>query len=619
MSNLIARVRRFFLRLLFKQTVLILVLLFSIGVGIALANMSSLSNNLIRSQAQTNAELQAKLIIDAWKLYSSSAADRAKNIKGIILSDNYLLEEGAIPNPATYAIELGLRISRQQTGMTIRMYSDHAFPGRKSEGGPRDDFEQRALAYLRKHPEERSFSRLEVKDGRSVWRYGEPILMEPSCVACHNTYPDSPKKDWRVGDVRGVLAVTQSLDSFTEKTNKSLQTASVMLGGLSFLGVSGLTLVISRLRQTAKELEVRVTERTADLALANSDLEKRNLLIRQVFGRYLSDEIVTNLLESPEGLKLGGERRKITILTSDLRGFTAISERSQPEEVITILNIYLEFMANIIAKYQGTINEFMGDGILVLFGAPKPREDDAAKAIACACAMQLAMDAVNHKLKNLGFPQLEMGIGINTGLVILGNIGSEKRTKYGIVGSEVNLTYRIESYTTGGEILISAATLKAAGSIVKVGGQRQVQPKGIPQPITLYEVCGINGSYNLFLPKEEEAFFTLSEPIPIQYALLEEKHISRTMVQGRLLELSSKGAKVGIEDAIKSSLPPAQTNIKLNLLAPELPVALREDSYAKILDKPAEAGSFYVQFTARPAAINAQFDAWYQALKRQFG
>ena len=615
MDRWISRLWRFFLNLLFKQTVLILLLLFSIGVGVALANMSNLSTNLMESQAMTNAELQAQSIMDAWKLYSDAAADRAKKVKGITIVHDYPIKDGAIPPPATYAIELGKNISVKQNGMSVRLYSDYPFFWRKAEGGVKDDFEKKALSYLRAHPEEKNFSQMEKKDGRILWRYGEPVLMEATCVACHNTDPNSPKKDWRVGDVRGVLSITQSLDSFAEQTHKSLQTTSMMLGGLSVLGLTGLTLVISRLRQTARELEVRVTERTADLAQANTDLEKRNSLIRQVFGRYLSDDIVANLLDSPEGLKLGGERRKITILTSDLRGFTAISERSQPEEVIAILNIYLEYMADIITQYHGTINEFMGDGILVLFGAPMPRQDDAAKAVACACAMQLAMGAVNEKLKNLGFPTLDMGIGINTGLVILGNIGSEKRTKYGIVGSEVNLTYRIESYTTGGEILISEETLKAAGSIVKVSGHRQVQPKGVKQPITIYEVYGISGTYNLFLPREEEEFFPLPGIIPVQYAFLEEKHISTNIYQGSIVELSAKGAKIRTENAVIGSLPPAQTNIKLKLLVPKIPPELSEDIYAKVFDKPAESGSFYIHFTAKPPAVQARLDALYESIK----
>ncbi|OUL20942.1 adenylate/guanylate cyclase domain-containing protein [Nostoc sp. 106C] len=203
--------------------------------------------------------------------------------------------------------------------------------------------------------------------------------------------------------------------------------------------------------------------------------------IRKTFGRYLTNEVVANLLENPDGLKLGGERRKITILTSDLRGFTAISERLPAEEVIKIINLYLGYMADAIAQYQGTIDEFMGDGILVLFGAPTAREDDAIRAIACAVAMQLAMEPVNETMQQLGLPLLEMGIGINSGEVVVGNIGSEKRSKYGIVGGQVNLTYRIESYSLGGQILISESTFKEVGSLLRIDEQKTVQPKGVHQ------------------------------------------------------------------------------------------------------------------------------------------
>src|SRR5919199_206029 len=201
-------------------------------------------------------------------------------------------------------------------------------------------------------------------------------------------------------------------------------------------------------------------ERMIETIIQHSDfvedeLQKTKELIHQLFGRYLSDEVVTCLLENAERIKLGGIRQKVTILTSDLRGFTSLAEEIPAEEVIKILNLYLEYMTDTIIKYQGTINEIMGDGILVYFGAPTVREDDAKRAVACACAMQLAMEEINEKIKEWGFSPLEMGIGINTGEVVVGNIGSEKRAKYTALGSSVNLAFRIESYTTGGQILIS--------------------------------------------------------------------------------------------------------------------------------------------------------------------
>lgn len=334
--------------------------------------------------------------------------------------------------------------------------------------------------------------------------------------------------------------------------------------------------------------------------------------IRQTFGRYLTDAIVANLLENPEGMKLGGERRKITILTSDLRGFTALSERLSPEEVVKILNIYLESMADVITKYKGTIDEFMGDGILVLFGAPITRENDPKRAVACAVDMQLAMGAVNEKMNELDLPPLQMGIGINTGEVVVGNIGSYKRTKYGVVGSQVNLTYRIESYTTVGQILISESTFKDVEDIVKIGGEKQVTPKGVKQPITIYEVEGIAGEYNLFLPKEEEEVFVrLPEEISMQYAVLDGKNIGDTAFKGSLIKLSRRGAEVRSEGE-SGFVPPALTNIKMNLLTPDSE-EVSEDIYAKVLDKSAGDSSFHIYFTAIPPAVKERLDAIYNS------
>lgn len=339
--------------------------------------------------------------------------------------------------------------------------------------------------------------------------------------------------------------------------------------------------------------------------------------IRKTFGRYLTDEIVANLLENPEGLKLGGDRRKITILTSDLRGFTRLSEQLQPEEVVKILNFYLAYMADVITKYQGTIDEFMGDGILVLFGAPVTREDDAKRAVACAVAMQLAMAAVNEKMKEWNLPKLEMGIGINTGEVVVGNIGSEKRSKYGVVGSQVNLTYRIESYTVGGQILISEPTLQSVESIARIDGKKEVKPKGVKEALTIYEIGGLGGEYNLFLPKEEEEFLPLPDKISLQfhYALLDGKHISNSLFQGSLVKLSAKGAEIRSDKDVEQAVPEPLSNIKLNLLSPGNPSKISEDIYGKVLEMPTEKGSFYLHFTALPPDVELMLESLYKSIK----
>lgn len=589
------RLLNFFL----KRVVLILTLMFCIGAGIALSNMSRLSSSLIEAQAVQSAALYIESFNQVIDLYSTAAADRAKMKPGVEVTHAYLNKPGAIPLPSTFAIELGERISDRDDGIGVRFYSDFPFPWREEGGGAKDEFEQAALDYLRQNPKERFFRR-EDKDGHGVMRYGEASIMKASCVTCHNTHPKSPKKDWEVGDVAGVWEITQSLDSLVSRVDRSLKGTFAMLSGFSLLGISGLTLVFGKLRQDTRELEGRVQSRTADLAEVNDELEQRNQLIRQVFGRYLSDAVVANLLERPEGLRLGGDRRNITILTSDLRGFTSLSERLSPEEVIQILNLYLEDMAEVINQYQGTIDEFMGDGILVLFGAPTARDDDALRAVACACAMQLKMGAVNERLKQLHLAPLEMGIGINTGEVVVGNIGSERRTKYGIVGSPVNLAYRIESYTSGGQILIAETTLHAAGASVKTIAKRQVQPKGVRQPITIYEVYGVGGFHNLYLPKPEISWVTLEQPIPLQYALINGKQVSSTAQRGRLVQLAGQSGIVQV--ASGALLPDEFTNLKLNF---ELsPAAMQADIYAKVIEL--QQDCFRVEFTAVPPALQRQ-------------
>lgn len=362
----------------------------------------------------------------------------------------------------------------------------------------------------------------------------------------------------------------------------------------------------TQLKELFENLEQKVAERTAQL-------RRKNELIRKVFGRYLTDEVVDTLLETESGLSLGGERREITILTSDLRGFTAQSNRLPPEQVIKIINLYLEAMTNVITQYQGTIDKFMGDGILVLFGAPIARQDDPERAIACAIAMQLEMAQVNQQLQTWGFATLEMGIGINTGEVVVGNVGSEKRTQYSVLGNEVNLAYRIESYTVGGQIFISESTLQQAGNIVVIHSEQQVKPKGIEQPLTIYEVEGISGKYNQFLENdlEEETAFSVLETIPIFYTIVEEKHVSNQKFKGILLKLSAKGAIISCE-VEKDFVPEALNNIILNLFMPNQS-APTKDIYAKVI-KVLDNNHLCIHFTSIPVEINAQITELYQSL-----
>ncbi len=220
-------------------------------------------------------------------------------------------------------------------------------------------------------------------------------------------------------------------------------------------------------------------------------LERNEKFIRATFGRYLSDEIVTDILERPEGLELGGDLREVTIMMSDIRSFTSLCELLEPAQVVKILNRYLGAMTDIIMAHQGTIDEFIGDAILAVFGAPQRRDDDADRAVNCALAMQEAMADINSMNRAEGLPEISMGIALNTGDVIAGNIGSERRCKYGFVGQPMNLTSRIEEFTAGGELLISDSTLQKLQQDYRLGRSEEHKVKGIDQPVLIHHIMGL--------------------------------------------------------------------------------------------------------------------------------
>jgi PAS domain S-box-containing protein len=371
--------------------------------------------------------------------------------------------------------------------------------------------------------------------------------------------------------------------------------------GLSPLDAVGGRLVISAIRDITarKQMEEALHQACTAAEQANRELAAANRCIRQIFGRYVSDEVVASVLDDPDGLQLGGEERTVTLLMSDLRGFTAFAERLSPTQVVAFLNRYLDTMVKVIMAYHGTIDEIIGDGLFVLFGAPIQREDDAARAVACAVAMQVAMEEVNAQNRRAGLPEVAMGIGLHTGTVVVGNIGSPQRTKYGAVGSHVNLTGRIESYTIGRQILLSADTAKATGSGLRIDGAIQVEPKGVHEVLTLYDVGGIGSPYNLFLPEKRNDLVPLETPLALHYTVLEEKHVGRTVFTGHAVKLSTTAMEICTAHPL-----PALSNVKMWLMdsnGEALPGAL----YGKVIGPPSEcAEGFVVRFTSvTPEAI----------------
>lgn len=215
-------------------------------------------------------------------------------------------------------------------------------------------------------------------------------------------------------------------------------------------------------------------------------LEKRR--ITTIFGRYVSKNIVDDLINTKEDVTVGGERKDVTLMFVDIRGFTPLSEKMEPEEVVEVLNEYLELCSQAIFKYEGTIDKFMGDGIMVIFGAPVAQEDHALRAVNTALAMQEQGKALTKRLEENYGHAVAFGVGINSGPAIVGNIGSQDRLDYTAIGDTVNLAARLESIAKPNQILLSESTYELVKGEIDCQSLEPVQVKGKSKRLKIYEV-----------------------------------------------------------------------------------------------------------------------------------
>lgn len=285
----------------------------------------------------------------------------------------------------------------------------------------------------------------------------------------------------------------------------------------------------------------------------NQMLESRNALLRQVFGRYFSNEITEHILANPDGARVGGEKREVTVMMADLRGFTAISE-TVPADVITeVINYFLGKMTEVIFQFNGSVIEFIGDAILAVFGAPEETANSNEDAVAAAINMQNAMSEVNAHNKNMGYPRIEMGIGLHRGEVFIGNIGSEHMMRYNVIGSTVNLCSRIENCSVGGQILISesmAEEIREKGvAELEILDRTGIVVKGFSKQVNICDVAGIHGIYEYGLTKiADEECFPLKEEIPIEVFRMYEKEIARTSLPAVMKGMSTTCALIQLQE-----------------------------------------------------------------------
>jgi adenylate cyclase len=243
---------------------------------------------------------------------------------------------------------------------------------------------------------------------------------------------------------------------------------------------------------TADHLEM-ISAVAAQTALTVETIKAHKRLAREEvaranYSRFMPEYVVKQLLESPNSFRLGGVNQQVTVLFADIRGFTALSEKEKPEKVVNLLNRYFSVMTEIIFEFGGTLDKYIGDGLMAIFGAPTAGEEDALNAVKAAVTMQKRLDQLNKELSAEGYRNISVGIGLHTGEATIGYIGSNKRSEYTAIGDTVNLASRLESNAAGGQILMSEATAAASGNLIPVNVREPLTVKNRTQPVNVLEV-----------------------------------------------------------------------------------------------------------------------------------
>jgi adenylate cyclase len=369
-------------------------------------------------------------------------------------------------------------------------------------------------------------------------------------LATFRDFPSSFIKQWKV-----IVVVPE--DDFIGDIKKINQ--DVFLICLGILGAATLLVVFlsqsiskpilllaaetDRIRNFQLDSQFHLHSHISEIQHLQGAVDRMKASLRS-FTRFAPEQIVREVVVKGEEAMLGGERREVTLLFSDLRNFTRFSERTRPEHVVQILNTHFDTMVRIITKHHGFVVDFLGDSLFAVFGAPERDTDHARQAVSCAIDMQLAQQQISSDLACANMPVMEMGIGINSGPCIVGNIGSRVRIKYGVVGHAVNLTSRLESFTVGGQVLISESTHQAVYEQFEVSGPLEAHGKGVESTILIWEVRGILHDVNKNLPPTVSKLSRLVTPVPVRIRLISNKKVSSSLYEGRLIQLSSTGAEL---------------------------------------------------------------------------
>lgn len=293
-------------------------------------------------------------------------------------------------------------------------------------------------------------------------------------------------------------------------------------------------------------------------------------------GERLLREAVADATGEGGGAPVEFLRRDVTILLADLRGFTAVSELHPAGVVLDVLNRYLGRMTEIIVGHGGTIDKFMGDSIMAVFGVPDPDPEDARHAVECAVDMQIAMEDFNRDYRNVGMPELFMGVGINTGAVMAGTLGSRLYSEYTVIGNEVNLASRIEAISLRGQVLMGEKTFERCRDFVEAGEPIELYVKGKAKPVTLRELIGVP-SLRKTVPRRELRRSPRAEvAIPFSYRIVDKSLVLPEERRGTILDLSYHGV---LAEVAQPEAPHDEMKLSFNLPTGRA----AENLYAKVV------------------------------------
>ncbi|MBP3339166.1 MAG: adenylate/guanylate cyclase domain-containing protein [Lachnospiraceae bacterium] len=306
---------------------------------------------------------------------------------------------------------------------------------------------------------------------------------------------------------------------------------------------------LSKNYERVVQKQISELETSKEIKMLNTQLENRNEFLYSVFGKYFSDELIDIILSKREGEFIGGEKTQIAVLFSDLRGFTSLSESMDAQSITDMLNCYFGIMSDIIIKYGGTIIEFLGDGILAVFGAPNKCEDYAAKAVAAAIDMQNSIWKVNDFCRKKGYEELQMGIGVHCGEGFVGNVGTERMMRYNVIGRVVNICSRIESNSVGGQVIVSEHIVKEVSDKISIVEVREIQGKGMKVPMKICVISGIGGKYNVYLNEKEDSFvYKLAKDIYVNVYGMSGKLLEKEGLKARLMSVAKDKLTIHIVD-----------------------------------------------------------------------